>query len=209
MTSMPRLSSMIRLSILNLTIITSTDGDSIKYITFNDSKGNKAKVTARINDQAIKEDMDFAGYNLLVTSETDKAAMEIYDSYHQLWKIEESFRAMKTYLEARPVYLQTKESIYGHFLIVYLDLLVLRLLELKEINSQLCVGEIVEYIRNFNVTKNFDGTYINCASKSYVIDTIKRKLGLSKLSFLYLSHKNIDNILNSEILQVYRYIFRG
>ena len=69
--------------------------------------------------------------------------MEIYDSYHQLWKIEESFMVMKTYLEARPVYLQTKESIYGHFLIVFLDLLVLRLLELKEFDNQLCVGEII------------------------------------------------------------------
>ena len=176
-------------------------GDSVKYVTFSDEEGNRAKVTATINEQAIKEDMDFAGYNLLVTSETDKTATEIYDCYHQLWKIEESFRVMKTYLEARPVFLQTKESIYGHFLIVYLDLLVLRLLELKEFDNQLCVGEIVEYIRNFNVTKNFDGTYINCASKSYIIETIKRKLGLSKLSSLYLSHKNIDNILNAEFPQ--------
>ena len=32
---------------------------------------------------------------------------------------EESFRITKSYLDARPVYVQKKETIYGHFLICY------------------------------------------------------------------------------------------
>lgn len=34
--------------------------------------------------------------------------VEIYDAYHNLWRIEESFRVMKSELDARPVYLQKK-----------------------------------------------------------------------------------------------------
>ena len=43
---------------------------------------------------------------MLVTSETDLDSLEIYKVYHNLWRIEETFRAMKTNLEARPVFLQ-------------------------------------------------------------------------------------------------------
>ena len=49
-------------------------------------------------------------------------------TYHSLWKIEESFRITKSYLDARPVYVHKKETIYGHFLICYLSLFLLRVL---------------------------------------------------------------------------------
>ena len=89
------------------------------------------------NQEKIDEDLSFAGYNLLVTSEINKSAQDIYNTYHGLWRIEESFRVMKTYLEARPVYLQNKESIYGHFTICYMALTILRLIELKVFNDEL------------------------------------------------------------------------
>lgn len=54
---------------------------------------------------------------LLVTSELDMDPLKICDTYHNLWKIEESFRITKSYLDARPVYAQKKDTIYGHFLI--------------------------------------------------------------------------------------------
>lgn len=54
-------------------------------------------------------------YNILVTSELDMEPLQVYRTYHNLWKIEESFRITKSYLDARPVYLQKKETIYGHF----------------------------------------------------------------------------------------------
>lgn len=41
---------------------------------------------------AIKKDLLLAGYNLLVTSEIDMPDRKIYDTYHNLWRIEESFQ---------------------------------------------------------------------------------------------------------------------
>ena len=97
----------------------SDSGDSAKYVDFvsADRDGEIVDVHSSLNQAKIDEDMAFAGYNLLVSSEIDKPALEIYGAYHGLWRIEESFRVMKTYLEARPVYLQKAESIYGHFTI--------------------------------------------------------------------------------------------
>ena len=54
----------------------------------------------------------YAAYNLLVPSELDMEPTKIYDIYHDLWRIEESFRTMKTYLKARPTFIQTTQSIY-------------------------------------------------------------------------------------------------
>ena len=103
-----------------------------------DEKGNAAdgKVKAEINQDAIKKDLMLAGYNLFVTSEIKMKAEDIYSTYHNLWRIEESFKVMKSYLDARPVYLQKTASIHGHFLICYITILLFRLLQFKVLNNK-------------------------------------------------------------------------
>ena len=86
-----------------------------KYVDFINGKGGKAK--AKINQEAIDKERKLAGYNLLVTSETKMSEREIYETYHNLWRIEESFKIMKSDLDARPVFLQKESTIKGHFLI--------------------------------------------------------------------------------------------
>ena len=65
-------------------------------------------------------DLMFAGYNPLVTSETQIRDQDIYKTYHNLWRIEESFRVMKSDMDARPAFWQREDTIKGHFLICYL-----------------------------------------------------------------------------------------
>lgn len=134
-------------------------GDSAKYVNFVSAAKDGEIVEAKpsLNQAKIDEDLLYAGYNLIVTSELKKTPREIYGAYHGLWRIEESFRVMKTYLEARPVYLQNKESIYGHFLICYLALTTLRLIELKVFDDRLPIGRIVDFIRGYNVTETAEG----------------------------------------------------
>ena len=176
-------------------------GDSIKYVNFvsTDKDGKIVEVHASLNQAKIDEDMTFAGYNLLVSSEINKSALDIYDTYHGLWRIEESFRVMKTYLEARPVYLQKTESIYGHFTICYLALTLLRLLELKVFDDVLPIGQLVGFIRKYSITETPDGSFINNACKSNVLEAIKKRYALSKLDNAYLRKKDVDDILNAEL----------
>ena len=176
-------------------------GDSIKYVNFvsYDKEGETCKSYPILNEDKIKEDLDYAGYNLLVSSETNKTAKEIYDAYHGLWRIEESFRIMKTYLEARPVYLQNDESIYGHFTICYLALTLLRLLEFKVFKDTIPVGQLIEFIRKYNFTETPENTYISNATNSKVLEALKKTYGLSKLDNAYLKKKDIDNIINAEL----------
>ncbi len=172
-------------------------GDCIKYVIFpkKDSKGKK--ITPAINKDKIDEDLSLAGYNLLVTSEIKQSEIEIYNAYHGLWKIENSFRIMKSYLNARPAFLQNQDSIYGHFLIVYIALTILRLLETYVFKLELSAEQLISFIRNYTITKNKDNTYINNATKSLIYEKVKQVYGLSKLGDLYLKAKEVENIYNA------------
>ena len=94
-------------------------GDSTKCVKIisKDKDGEKIKPVVEIDKEKINEDLNYAGYSLMVTSELDMEPLQVYQTYHCLWKIEESFRITKSYLDARPVYVQKKGTIYGHFLI--------------------------------------------------------------------------------------------
>lgn len=174
-------------------------GESAKYVTFAnvDKDGVVTKPIAALNEAKMEEDLALAGYNLIVSSETGKTGKEIYDAYHGLWRIEESFRVMKTYLEARPAFLQKIESIYGHFTICYLSLTVLRLLELKVFKDALPIGQIVDFIRGYNASEDIDGTFVNNAMDSKVLKTVKERYGLSKLDNVKLTKKDVGNIIDA------------
>ena len=166
-------------------------GDAIKYASFNN------EVDVSLNYDKIEEDKKYAGYNLIVTSETNLSALEIYNIYHGLWRIEESFRITKSYLEARPVYLQTKESIYGHFLICYLSLLLLRLLEFKVFENKLNSSEIVNYIRSFNITE-VDERFVSNILMTNTLKTVKEVTQISCIDNYYLDKKQLQKMLDYE-----------
>ena len=50
-------------------------------------------------------------------------------AYHDLWKVEQSFRMAKTDLKARPIFHRTRDSIEAHLTIVFTALAVARYLQ--------------------------------------------------------------------------------
>ena len=177
-------------------------GDTAKYIkiTNKDKNGKKIKPVMEIDQTRIDEDLKYAGYNLLVTSELDMEPLQIYNTYHGLWKIEESFRITKSYLDARPVYLQKKETIYGHFLICYLSLFLLRVLEIKIFKNRVSSYDLIHFMRDFRIVSKGDGTYINISRNQAVNEKVKEVTGLTNLDALFLSEKEIENLFHNCIL---------
>lgn len=175
-------------------------GDSVKYVNLKATTidGENVKIATSLNQDKIDEDLAYAGYNLLVTSEVNADAKDVYRAYHNLWRIEHSFRVMKTQLEARPVYVSSKDTIFGHFLIVYYALVIMRLIELKVFNDEIPIEQLFDFIRDYKVSENFDGSFINNATASSTYLKIKEKLGISKLGNVYLSKRDIDLILKTE-----------
>lgn len=177
-------------------------GDSVKYIriTNTDKAGKKIRPMTDIDQNKIDEDLKYAGYNLLVTSELDMDPGQIYNTYHNLWKIEESFRITKSYLDARPVYMQKKETIYGHFLICYLSLFLLRVLEIKCFKNQINSYDLINFIRDFRIVDKGNGSYINISRNQAVNEKIKKLTGLTNLDALYLTKTEIENLFKNCML---------
>ena len=174
-------------------------GECAKFVNFvsADKKGKETdgKVKVTMNDKAIENARKLAGYNMLVTSELKMSDQEIYKAYHNLWRIEESFRIMKSELDARPVYLQKEETITGHFLICYLTVLLTRLLQFKVLENKYCSEEIFAFIRDFRVAKISDRKYMNLARNSVFIKDLTKKTGLPLTSY-FLSNSQIKKMLS-------------
>lgn len=176
-------------------------GDAVKYVslTATDKDGKKVKIATAINEDKVEEDLKLAGHNMIVTSEINADPVEITGVYHNLWRIEESFRIMKSYLEARPVFVSNKNTIFGHFLICYLALTIMRLLELKTFKDEISASGLFNFIRQYNVTQYRDGNFINCATSSETYLKIKETLGLAKLGNVYLSQKDVRLLLETSV----------
>ena len=170
-------------------------GEAGKYVSFTDKKGNKASVT--INQEAIDKDLRFAGYNLLVTSETEMKDTDIYNTYHNLWRIEASFKIMKSDLDARPVFLQREDTIKGHFLICYLTVLLERLFQFKVLGNEYSTSDIFQFLKDFKVTKG-ETKYINTTKSTDFVHDLAGKLKLPLTNY-FLTETQIKSILKCKI----------
>ena len=174
-------------------------GDSAKYVSFItiDKKGDKTegKIKVEMNEKAIERARKLAGYNMMVTSETKMSAAEIYAAYHNLWRIEESFKIMKSQLDARPVYLQKEDTIIGHFLICYLSVLLTRLLQIYALEDNYATEELFDFIRDFRVAKVSDRKYINLTRNSAFVKELAFKLNLPLTSY-FLGNEDINKVLS-------------
>jgi hypothetical protein len=82
-----------------------------------------------INESKIREEEQFDGYYSIVTSEMHLSDKEIRDIYKGLWEIEESFKIIKSEFKARPVYVKKDAHVNAHFLICFVTLVIMRVLE--------------------------------------------------------------------------------
>jgi transposase len=81
-------------------------------------------------EKAAKDAL-FDGYFCIITSELDYDERKIRQAYGGLWRIEQAFRILKSDLYARPAFVSTNEHIRAHFLVCFVALLVVRLVQLK------------------------------------------------------------------------------
>jgi len=119
---------------------------------------------------------------------------DIYATYHNLWRIEESLRIMKSDLDARPVFVQKESTIKGHFLICYLTVLIERIFQFNVLEDKCGAPEIFGFIKDFKVTKG-EGKYINTTIDSVFIALLSEITGLPLRNY-YLSETQIRSILN-------------
>ena len=82
-------------------------------------------------DEKLKKYKETMGFYSIVTSEIEDDDREIINRYHGLSRIEDSFRIIKSDLEGRPIYVWTEEHIKAHFLICFIALTIIRIIQYK------------------------------------------------------------------------------
>ncbi|ABX31152.1 transposase IS4 family protein [Petrotoga mobilis SJ95] len=77
-----------------------------------------------------RKDEKYDGYYGIITN-TQLNPKQILEQYHTLWKVEESFRTLKKYLETRPIFHWTQKRIKGHIVMSFVSYIMQRTLELE------------------------------------------------------------------------------
>ena len=129
-----------------------------------------------LNQEKIDEDAKYDGYYSIVTSEEHLSDIELRNIYRGLAKIEETFKITKSEFNARPINVRLEDHIDSHFLICFISLVIIRLLQ-SEINNKYTIKNILEKIKNFECTHETGNIYKFIGYKPE-IQYLNRKLEL-------------------------------
>lgn len=111
-----------------------------------------------LNLEKIKEDEKFDGYYSIVTSEEHLSDLELRNIYKGLSKIEDTFKITKSEFNARPINVRLEDHINAHFLICFISLIILRILQ-TESNNKYSVKNLLEKIKEFECTHDAGNIY--------------------------------------------------
>lgn len=112
-----------------------------------------------LNTELLEKAEKLEGIKGYLTN-TDLTETTIIDRYHDLWRIENSFRITKSDLEARPIFHRLDETIKAHLIIVFAGLAISKYLEIK-------MGMSIEKILHI-ASKVLTHTVINTRTGEFV-----------------------------------------
>ena len=133
-------------------------------------------VIKTIDHDQIKYEEKYDGFYCVATS-LEWEEEKILKILAKRFDIETCFREMKTYFNARPVYLHRDERIKAHFMICFMALLVFRILK-KQLGEQFKSQEILDILRNFKHYDLFGQGYAYAYSPNLVSEALVAVCGL-------------------------------
>ena len=124
----------------------------------------------------LVEEKQYDGYYAIVTSELQMTDKQIIDTYRGLWEVEETFKVTKGTIEARPVYVSREDRIGAHFLICFVALVIIRLMQ-KKTNRQYSAEKIMACLNKISCSHEQDNLYL-FDYRSELSDRIGDALGI-------------------------------
>ena len=128
------------------------------------------------NEEKLRQEEQWDGYYAIITSELDMSDEELIETYRGLWRIEETFKVTKGELASRPVYVSREDHIRAHFLICFIALVILRLLQ-KEFGECFSVTQIAESLRNTDCVHLKENYYL-LRHNDQITQRLKSSFGL-------------------------------
>lgn len=129
-------------------------------------------VSMSIDYEAVEQDERFDGFYAYGTSLDDDAVDVLRArSFHH--EIEHLFRTTKSFLDARPVYLQRSDRIRSHFLICFLSMTILKMLQKQLDMPELSIDKLIATIRNFKLAYIRGAGYMPLFERNAITDRLQ------------------------------------
>jgi transposase len=150
-----------------------------------------------LNFDTLREDEKYDGYYAIVTNLFDEGKNKgqysdgkIIDIYRGLWRIEDSFRVTKEELEARPVFLSREDRIRAHFLICYIALVILRLIQ-KRTGYNYSTEKLIEAMNNISCSNESENIFLfdyrdditDALGETFGFDFSKKRLSRKEIKY--------------------------
>ena len=165
----------------------------VKNIAFDTKTGEVVDGSnLSLNLDKIKEDELYDGYYAIVTSEENISDLELRNIYKKLTKIEETFKITKSEFNARPINVRIEDHIDALFLICFISLVIIRVLQ-AESNNRYSLKCLLEKIKTFECTHECGNIY-KFIRYSPEIQYLNRKFNLD-LDKKYSTREKIKKIL--------------
>lgn len=151
----------------------------VKTVHRTEDGGVASKVDMVIDEEAIRQDEKFDGFYAYGTS-LDDEAVDILKARSFHHEIEHLFRTTKTFLEARPVYLSRPDRIKSHFLICFIAMVILKIMQ-RQINeaheeyrdSPLTIDNLIQTLQGFMFRDQMKRGYSPCYRRTPLTDRLQ------------------------------------
>lgn len=168
----------------------------VKAIYYTESGEKAEKVEFAIDEGLIAQEERLDGYYAYGTSLDDDGidVLKIRSFHHE---IEHLFRTTKTHLDARPVYLSRRERIMSHFLICFLAMVMLKILQRQIIEANkdayeknpLSVDELIQTLQSFMFGRIKGNCYIPMFERTALTDRLLSLYGIEANAQIIKSQK--------------------
>lgn len=148
-----------------------------KYFTKDGDLATKSKHS--LNSAKFLDENRFNGFYGICTSLDESNgydAISIISINSRRWKIERMFKILKSELNARPVFLSRPDRIKAHFLICFLALQFVMILD-KILDSKFSVERVIETLRSYDFSKIKDKGYVPVYTRNEITDFMHDKFG--------------------------------
>ena len=139
-----------------------------------------------INTEIIEQEARFDGFYAYGTS-LDDGAIDVLRARSFHHEIEHLFRTTKTHLDARPVFLSRPDRIRSHFLVCFLSMIILKMLQ-KQLTlanpdaykaNPLTIDSLIATIRDINFYRLEGQGYLPAFTRTALTDQLQTLTGTS------------------------------
>jgi transposase len=175
-----------------------------KFIQKETNEDNCNDFTMGMDWMKIKEQQQYDGLYAITTSHLDLNPIEIIQNYRNLYKIEDSFRVLKSTFNTRPIFHYKEQRIEAHFIVCFIAFMLERDLEIRLKNSSSFTDYTITPDRIRNALNALEISKIKVDNKTLFMKSNhsnnQDKLKFAKDIMRFLHIKQLKNISSHEEL---------